>query len=42
MRYYSISAFAEWIGKTTQTLRNWNKQNTFKLQHVTDEEVDGK
>ncbi|MGP7816134.1 hypothetical protein [Niallia sp. 01092] len=54
MRYYLISVFAEWIGKITQTLRNWEKQNTFKPYYVIegyctiisqqkdDKEVDGK
>lgn len=36
MRYYSIGEFAELIGKTTQTLRNWDKQGAFKPHHVTD------
>ncbi len=30
MRYYSIDEFTKWIGKTTQTLSKWDKQNTFK------------
>ncbi|MFJ7819574.1 IS607 family transposase [Bacillus toyonensis] len=36
MKYYSIGEFANLIGKTTQTLRNWDKQNVFKPHHVTD------
>ncbi|EOO27142.1 hypothetical protein IIU_05941 [Bacillus cereus VD133] len=36
MRYYSIGEFAELIGKTTQTLRNWDKRGVFKPHHVTD------
>jgi predicted site-specific integrase-resolvase len=36
VRYYSIGEFAELIGKTTQTLRNWDKQGVFKPHHVTD------
>ncbi|CAM4218649.1 hypothetical protein BAWI5_20600 [Bacillus wiedmannii] len=36
MKYYSIGEFADLIGKTTQTLRNWDKQNVFKPHHVTD------
>ncbi len=54
MRYYSIDEFTKWIGKTTKTLRNWEKQNTFKPYYATegyctvisrqkdDEEVDEK
>ena len=30
MKYYSIGEFADKIGKTIQTLRNWDKNNTFK------------
>ncbi|MDQ0174812.1 MerR family DNA-binding transcriptional regulator, partial [Bacillus chungangensis] len=29
MKYYSIGEFAKLIGKTTQTLRNWDKQGVF-------------
>lgn len=35
MKYYSIGEFANLIGKTTQTLRNWDKENVFKPHHVT-------
>jgi len=35
MNYYSIGEFAEKIGKTVQTLRNWDKNNTLKPAHVT-------
>lgn len=35
MKYYSIGEFANLIGKTTKTLRNWDKQNIFKPHHVT-------
>ena len=35
MKYYSIGEFAEKIGKTIQTLRNWDKNNTLKPAHVT-------
>ena len=35
MRYYSIGEFAEKIGKAIQTLRNWDKNNTFKPAYVT-------
>lgn len=34
MKYYSIGQFAELIGKTTQTLRNWDKKNVLKPHHV--------
>lgn len=30
MKYYSIGEFAEAIGKTTKTLRNWDKSGTLK------------
>lgn len=36
MKYYSIGEFAKLIGKTPQTLRNWDKQTIFKPHHVTD------
>jgi len=36
MKYYSIGEFATLIGKTPQTLRDWNKKGTFLPQHVTD------
>lgn len=32
IRYYSIGEFSELIGKTTQTLRNWDKQGF--LSHI--------
>ena len=35
MKYYSIGEFADKIGKTIQTLRNWDKNNTFKTAYVT-------
>ena len=35
MKYYSIGQFAERIGKTIQTLRNWDKNGTLKPAHVT-------
>ena len=35
MKYYSIGEFANKIGKTVQTLRNWDKNGTFKPCHVT-------
>ena len=34
MKYYSIGEFAKLIGKTTQTLRNWDKGNVLKPHHV--------
>ncbi|MTK10724.1 MAG: IS607 family transposase [Clostridiaceae bacterium] len=34
MKYYSIGEFAELIGKTEQTLRNWDKNGTLKPHHV--------
>ena len=35
MKYYSIEEFANRIGKTIQTFRNWNKKNILKPSHVT-------
>lgn len=34
MKYYSIGEFAEAIGKTTKTLRNWDKVGTLKPVRV--------
>ena len=34
MKYYSIGEFAEAIGKTTKTLRNWDKAGTLKPVRV--------
>lgn len=34
-KHYSIGEFAELIGKTKQTLRNWDKNNTLKPTFVT-------
>lgn len=34
MNYYSIGKFAKLIGKTEQTLRNWDKNNTLKPHHI--------
>ena len=34
MKLFSIGDFAEKIGRTEQTLRNWDKNNTFKPHHV--------
>lgn len=36
MKYYSIGEFSSLIGKTPQTLRDWNKKSTFMPQHITD------
>ena len=36
MKYYSIGEFAKLIGKTEQTLRNWDKKNIFAPHHVTE------
>ncbi len=35
MKYYSIGEFATRIGKTVQTLRNWDKNGTLKPSHIT-------
>jgi predicted site-specific integrase-resolvase len=35
-KHYSIGEFAELIGKTKQTLRNWDKNDTLKPAFVTD------
>ena len=35
MKYYSIGEFSKQIGKTIQTLRNWDKKNILKPSHVT-------
>lgn len=35
MKFYSIGEFAEKIGKTNQTLRNWDKNGSLKPHHVT-------
>jgi predicted site-specific integrase-resolvase len=34
LNYYSIGEFAKLIGKTEQTLRNWDKNNTLKPHHI--------
>ncbi|MHB8127364.1 MAG: IS607 family transposase [Desulfitobacteriaceae bacterium] len=34
MNYYSIGQFAKLICKTEQTLRNWDKNDTFKPHHI--------
>ena len=34
MKYYSIGQFAELIGKTPQTLRDWDKKGELKPHHV--------
>lgn len=35
MKYYSIGKFAAKIGKTVQTLRNWDKNGTLSPSHIT-------
>lgn len=35
MKYYSIGEFSTRIGKTIQTLRNWDKNGTLKPSHIT-------
>ena len=35
MKFYSIGEFSKLIGKTTQTLRNWDKDNVLKPHHIT-------
>ena len=35
MKYYSIGEFANKIGKTVQTLRNWDNKRTLKPHHIT-------
>ena len=36
MKYYSIGQFAKAIGKTTKTLRNWDKNGKLKPVRVED------
>jgi putative resolvase len=36
MKYYSIGEFANKIGKTVQTLRNWDRNGSLKPSHITD------
>lgn len=36
MKYYSIGEFANKIGKTVQTLRNWDNKGTLKPHHITE------
>lgn len=36
MKYYSIGEFTNKIGKTGQTLRDWDKKGTLKPHHVTE------
>ena len=36
MKYYSIGEFSKLIGKTSQTLRNWDKDNVLKPHHTTE------
>lgn len=35
MKFYLIGEFAEKIGKTPQTLRNWDKKDVLKPHHIT-------
>lgn len=34
MKFYSIGEFSKLIGKTTQTLRNWDKEDILKPHHI--------
>ena len=34
MKYYTIGEFSKLIGKTSQTLREWDKKNVLKPHHV--------
>ena len=34
MKFYSIGKFSKLIGKTTQTLRNWDKEDVLKPHHI--------
>ena len=34
MKYYTIGEFAELIGKTSQTLREWDTKGVFKPHHI--------
>lgn len=36
MKYYSIGEFAKKIGKTVQTLRNWDNKGALKPHHITE------
>ena len=36
MKFFSIGQFSKLIGKTTQTLRNWDKDGTLKPHHVSE------
>ena len=36
MKYYWIGEFANKIGKTVQTLRNWDKNGSLKPHHITE------
>lgn len=35
MKYYSIGEFSSKIGKSIQTVRNWDKKNILKPSHIT-------
>ncbi|AKL95748.1 hypothetical protein CACET_c23020 [Clostridium aceticum] len=34
MKYYTIHEFSKLIGRTTQTLRNWDKRGKLKPDHT--------
>ncbi len=36
MKYYSIGKFEKKIGKTVQTLRNWDNKRSLKPHHITE------
>ena len=36
MKFYSIGQFSKLIGRTNQTLRNWDKDGTLKPHHVSE------
>ncbi len=35
MKFYAIGEFLKLIGKTPQTLRNWDKKGVLKPHHIT-------
>lgn len=35
MKFYTIGKFSKLIGKTPQTLRNWDKEGILKPHHIT-------
>ena len=36
MKYYTVGQFAKLISKTSQTLRNWDKDNILKPHHISE------